>query len=538
MHRVADTEEYDYIVVGAGSAGAIVAAKLSEDPRSRVLLIEAGPDDTSHWTRVPLGFGKVLFDPRYMWYHKTGEEPGLGGRVLDLPHGKLVGGSSAINGLQYARGVPFDYDNWARLGASGWSFDEVLPVFKRMERFHGGASDQHGDSGPIGVEPVRWHTELADAFIDAANALGLPRNSDPNGALNEGVGYVNLTAWRGRRASTSQTYLKKARKRANLRVVSEAFATRILFEGREARGIRYEHAGAVHEATVRAEVILSLGALQTPQLLQISGVGPGALMQAHGIDPVLERAGVGDNLVDHVHVGVACRSQSKDTVNAIMASPLAKLRHGLDYYVGRRRGLLTMGASQAGGFLRTSPEQPGPDIQFGLTCFLPDPVDMWKLAKGSGFGIGSYFTRPRSRGHVRIASPTMRDAPGITCNYLTHDDDQAAALRGLKFIRKLMHTAPLSQYNLGEVMPGQQYRSDEELLDYARSACGTAFHFCGTARMGSDEDAVVDAKLRVRGLGRLRIADASVMPDIVTGNTNAASMLIGARAADFITSGT
>lgn len=527
-------ETFDYIVVGAGSAGAVVASALSADPGVSVLLLEAGPEDSSHWTKVPLGFGKVLFDPKYMWFHETQPEPGLGARRVSLPHGKVLGGSSAINGLQYARGVPFDYDNWERLGATNWSYKDVLPYFKRMERYHLGADEFHGEDGPIGVETVRWKTPLGDAFIAAGEAMGLPRNDDPNGQSGEGVGYVNVNAWRGRRSSTSEAYLKRARKRPNLRIVTEALATRILLKGREATGIRYERGGKTYEAHARAEVVLSLGALQTPQLLQVSGIGPAALLREHGVEPVHDLPGVGENLIDHVHAGVTCRSSSSHTINAIMSNPLSQLRHGLDYYLGRRRGVLTLGASQTGGFVRSRDGLPAPDLQFGLTPFLPDEVDMWKLAKGSGFGIGVYFTRPQSRGYVRMGSSDMREPPRIQCNYFTHEEDQAACVRGLNFVRKLMHTDPLSAFVEVELRPGPNVRSDDELLDYARQACGTAFHFCGTARMGTDIDAVVDPELRVHGIGRLRVADASVMPAIITGNTNAASMMIGERAAEFI----
>lgn len=531
---VSVSETFDYIVVGAGSAGAVVASTLSAEPNTTVLLIEAGPDDSSHWTKVPLGFGKVLFDPKYMWFHETQPEPGLGGRRLGLPHGKVLGGSSAINGMQYARGVPFDYDNWERLGATNWSYKDVLPYFKRMERYHRGADAFHGGDGPIGVETVRWKTPLGDAFIAAAEEMGLPRNDDPNGQSGEGVGYVNVNTWRGRRSSTSEAYLKKARKRPNLRIVTEALATRILIEDREAKGICFRRDGQAYQARARGEVILSLGALQTPQLLQISGIGPAALLRQYGVEPVHDLPGVGENLIDHVHAGVTCRSTSRHTVNAIMESPLSKLLHGLDYYLGRRKGLLTLGASQTGGFARSQDNLPGPDLQFGLTPFLPDETDMWKLAKGSGFGIGVYFTRPQSRGYVRMGSSDMRDPPRILCNYLTHEEDQAASVRGLNFIRKLMHTDPLASFMDTELRPGPDVRSNDELLAYARQACGTAFHFCGTARMGTDARAVVDPHLRVHGIGRLRVADASVMPAIVTGNTNATSMMIGERAAEFI----
>lgn len=529
---VADT--FDYIVVGAGSAGAVVASILSLDPAVSVLLLEAGPEDSSHWTKVPLGFGKVLFDPKYMWFHETQPEPGLAGRRLALPHGRVLGGSSSVNGLQYARGVPFDYDNWERLGATNWSYKDVLPYFKRMERYHRGADEFHGEGGPIGVETVRWRTPLGDAFIAAGEAIGLPRNDDPNGPTAEGVGYVNVNTSRGRRSSTSEAYLKPARNRPNLRVVTDALASRILLEGREARGIRYERGGEHHEAYARAEIVLSLGALQTPQLLQVSGIGPGTLLREHGVELVHDLPGVGENLIDHVHAGVTCRSSSRHTINAIMGNPLAKVLHGLDYYLGRRRGLLTLGAAQTGGFARSRDGLPAPDLQFGLTPFLPDETDMWKLAKGSGFGIGVYFTRPQSRGFVRMGSSDMRESPRILCNYFTHEEDQAACVRGLSFIRKLLHTDPLASFVDVELRPGLDVLTDDELLDYARKVCGTAFHFCGTARMGIDSGAVVDPQLRVHGIGRLRVADASVMPAIITGNTNATSMMIGERAAEFI----
>lgn len=531
------SEDYDYIVVGAGSAGAIVATRLTEDPQAKVLLLEAGPEDRSYWSRIPLGFAKILFDDRYMWRnHVTEPEPGLDGRSFPLPHGKLVGGSSAINGLVHIRGAPSDYDGWASLGAQGWGYRDVLPYLKKYERDHRGEGPYHGGSGPIGIELARWRNPLADAFIDAATrSLDLPRNDDFNGASMEGVGYWDLTTWRGRRTSTSLTFVEPNRGRANFRVLSEAYATKVAFEGREARGVHYERGGRSHFARARREVILSAGALQTPQLLQLSGIGPGALLQAHGIPVVQELKGVGENLSDHVQVGRKYLTNSPYTFNKKVGNLFTQFLAGVNYYLGPRNGPLTIGAALAGAFLRTRPGLESPDLHLHFLPFMPGEKG-WDLAKESGFRLGMYPCRARSRGYVRIASPAPRGELRIRFNHLAEEEDVNTLLGGMKLAKRVAEAMP-PDLEIRDIGPGEEGDTDEGLLAFIRSTADTAFHFSGTARMGTDEMAVVDPQLRVRGVAKLRVIDASVMPTPTSGNIQPAVLMIGEKGADLVKAG-
>lgn len=531
-----EIEEYDYVVIGAGSAGAIVASRLAEDGQSRVLLLESGPEDRSHWSKVPVGFAKMLFNPEYMWYHKSEPEPALNGRQIDLPHGRVVGGSSSVNGLVYVRGFPLDYALWVQNGARGWSYEDVLPFFRRSERNSRGASNYHGGDGPIGVEPARWRTALSDAFIAAGESVGLPRNDDFSGPYAEGVGYLDLNTSRGRRSSTSECFVKPSLRRSNFSLVSEAHVLRIEFEGRRARDVVYERGGEQLRARARGEIILSAGALQSPQLLQLSGVGNGELLSSLGISVVRDLPGVGENLMDHVHVGLNFTTRSKDTVNSIMANPLARALAGLNYYAGPRTSFLSVGAAGAGAFFCTRDGLEAPDVQVGLVPFIPDEKDVWKLAKGSGFRLGLSQTRPNSRGSVRIRSSDARDNPELRFNYLTDPEDMATLLAGIRYVRKLGKAEPLARLGSVEIAPGSRGDTQEGMLAYIRETASTSFHFSGTARMGTDDRSVVDPELRVHGIEGLRVVDASVMPTIVSGNTNAASMMIGERGAEFVKS--
>ncbi len=525
---------YDYIVVGAGSAGAVVAARLTEDPKTSVLLIEAGPEDAGFFSSVPLWFAKIISDPRYMWMHETAPEPQLEGRRVPVPHGKVLGGSSTVNGLVWVRGLEIDYRTWEEMGARGWGYRDVLPYFKKSETWSGGSDEWHGRDGPIHVENARWKTPLGDAFIASAmDALDLPRNDDFNGPHANGAGYWPLNTRRGRRSSTAEAYLKPNRGRANLHIVTEAFVTRVEFEGREAVGVVYEQGRETRRARANREIVLSAGALQTPQLLQVSGVGPGDLLARHGITPVHELKGVGGNLMDHVQLARIYETDSEYTLNAKVRSYFGQFLGGVEYYLGPRRGPLTIGASLAGAYYRTRPDMEFPDIHLHFLPYAPGPTG-YDLAEQSGFRFGLYPCRPKSRGHVRILSPEMREQPEILFDHLSNQEDVQTVMAGLRIAGRIARAPALQKVGLKEIAPGPLDENDSDLGDYIRETAATSFHFSGTARMGEDEMAVVDPELRVRGVGRLRVIDASVMPTIASGNTNPPVVMIGEKGADLM----
>lgn len=528
------SQDYDYVVVGGGSAGAIVATRLGENAENRVLVLEAGPENTSYWSRVPLGFAKILFQPRFMWLDwKTQPDESLGGTVYALPHGKLLGGSSAINGLVHVRGTPGDYDAWEKDGATGWNYKSMLPYFKKSETDSRGETEFHGGSGPFKVEPARWKNPLAEAFIDTASrVLGVPRNDDFNRDRIEGSGYWDMATWNGRRTSTDVVYLKGARKKPNLDVTTEATVTRIHFDGRRATGVTYRKDGREFRVSVRRDVVLSAGALHTPQLLQVSGVGPGALLQRHGISVVHDLPGVGENLMDHVQYGAKFKTSSPHTFNKKVGNWFTQGLQGMKHYLLPRNGPLNIGASLAGAFFRTDPALSEPDIQLHFLPFMPGPKG-WDLADFSGFRLGMYQGRPHSRGYARITSPSVDDQPDFVFNHLSHEADIAVAMAGMRAAMKIAAAMP-PELELEQLEPGPN-PSDEALLQFIRESSNTAFHFAGTARMGTDAMAVVDpTTMRVRGVEGLRVVDASVLPGEVTANIHPAVIGVAERAADLI----
>ena len=520
---------FDYVIIGAGSAGCVLADRLSADGRASVLLLEAGPRDKSFWIHVPLGYGKLFARTDVNWAYQSEPEPALNGRRVFTPRGKVLGGSSSINGLVHIRGQREDYDSW---GVPGWGFNDLLPYFKKSEDHENGASAWHGAGGPIAVSSLPDRHELCDAFIGSATALGIPRNDDFNGPTQEGTGYYQATARNGRRCSTAVGYLRPAEKRSNLRVEVEALATRVMFEGTRATGVSYEARGEKQEARAAREVILSAGTINSPQLLELSGIGPRALLERHAIPVVLDAPGVGEDLQDHFYCRTFWRCSRPITLNDDMLSVWREAKIGLQYLLFRR-GPLTVSAGYAGAFARTRPEIARPDAQIYFINFSTAKRG-GVLHPFSGFTLSVSQTQVESRGSVHIASRDPRAAPAIHYNYLATENDRRAMVEGLKLARRIAATPPLRDYITAEEFPGPRVRSDEEWLAFCREAGDTVFHPTSTCRMGTDAHAVVDAQLRVRGTERLRVVDASVMPAVPSGNINATVIAIAEKAAELI----
>jgi choline dehydrogenase len=525
---------HDYIIIGAGSAGCVLANRLSANARHSVLLLEAGPPDTNPWIHVPLGYGKLFATPSVNWMYQSEPEPELKGRRVFTPRGKVLGGSSSINGLVHIRGQREDFDEWARLGNNGWSYADVLPYFRKSENYQHGASAYHGAGGPLAVSDLPDRHALCDAYIAAAGEIGIPRNDDFNRERQEGAGYYQSTARNGRRASCAVGYLRPARRRDNLRVETGALVTRIRFEGQHAARVDYRVGDTTHTVHARREVLLCAGAINSPQLLQLSGVGPRALLERHGIPIVLDAPGVGEGLQDHFYVRTVWQCARPITFNDDMASLPRRIAAGLRYMLFRR-GPLTVSAGYAGAFVRTRQELTRPDVQFYFINFSTDKMGT-KLHPFSGFTASMSPLRPSSRGFVRICSADAREPPAIQYNFLSTEDDRRTAIDGLKMVRKLMHTNAMKPFVLAEHAPGDSVKTDAGWLEYAREAGATVYHPTSTCRMGQDLAAVVDERLRVRGVTGLRVVDASVMPNVVSGNSNAATIMIAEKGADMILS--
>ena len=523
---------YDYVIIGAGSAGCVLANRLSENGRHTVLLLEAGPKDDYPWIHIPIGYGKTMFHPVYNWGFRTEPEPGMNNRKMYWPRGRGLGGSSSINGLIFVRGQPEDYDRWAALGNRGWGWADVLPYFRKSEHNTRGASEFHGADGPMWSSDIREKHELMEAIIHAANELGVPRNDDFNGAAQEGVGYYQLFTRNGWRCSSATAYLRPAQRRRNLRVETGAQATAIAFEGTRATGVKYLQHGVTCAARVAREVILAAGALQSPQLLQLSGVGRAAVLEEMGIPVIRDVPGVGENLQDHLQLRLMYKVRKPITTNDQLRSFFGKLKIGLRWLL-LRKGPLAIGINQGGLFTHVLPESRTPDIQFHFAALSAEmaggtPHD-WP---GCTFSVCQL--RPESRGTVTIKSRDPLEPPAMRPNYLAAEADCRCAIEGVKFARRLAAAPALAEYIGEEYRPGVAATSDEALLEFARNHGATIFHPSGTCRMGTDAMAVVDERLKVHGLAGLRVVDCSIMPALTSGNTHAPVVMIAEKAADMI----
>ncbi len=523
--------QFDYVVVGGGTAGCVLANRLSADGRQKVLLLEAGPHDKSIWIHLPIGYGKTMFHKTLNWGFYTEPEPTMKNRRIYWPRGRTLGGSSSINGLIFVRGQSADYDNWAQLGNRGWGWDDVLPYFIRSEHNSKGASATHGGDGPLWCSDIDAKHELVETIIKGAEELGVPRSTDFNSGDSNGVGYYQLFTKHGWRCSTAVAYLRPARKRANLRVEVDAQATQIIMEGKRAVGVRYRHGGALQEVFAR-EVVLTAGALQSPQLLQLSGIGPRDLLARHGIDVVHHLPGVGENLQDHLQVRLMYKVAKPITTNDDLSSLSGKARIGLQWLL-TRSGPLAVGINQGGLFTRVLPGSATPDIQFHFGTLSADQAGgaphPW-----SGCTFSVCQLRPESRGSVTIKSRDPFEPPAMRANYLATETDRRCTVEGIKFARRLAATAALKPLLTAEYRPGPNVQGDDALLDFARETGATIFHPAGTCKMGSDPMAVTDARLRVHGIDGLRVVDCSIMPTLISGNTSAPVVMIAEKASDMI----
>lgn len=527
-----DFGAYDYIIVGAGSAGCVLANRLTQSGRHRVLLLEAGGADTNIWIHIPLGYGKLFVDPSVNWLYQTTPQPNLDNRQIGQPRGKVLGGSSSINGLVYIRGQRQDFDHWRQCGATGWAYDDVLPFFMKAEDQARGASAFHGAGGPLKVSDQSEPHPLCDAFIEAAIQAGHPANLDFNAAEQEGAGYYQTTSRNGVRISAAVAYLNPAKRRPNLRIVTGAHVTKLKMENNRVTGVEWRSGAESFSARVDGELILSAGAIGSPHIMQLSGLGPAALLRDRGVTPIVDLSGVGESLQDHLQVRVVYRAMRPFTFNDDLNNPLRTAFVGARYAL-ERKGPLTVSAGYAGGFFKTDQRLASPDIQIHLINFSTNKMGD-KLHPYSGFTASSCQLRPESRGSVRLVCPDPFTAPAIDPNYLATEGDRRANIEGLKLIRSIMSQPAIAPLVKAEEEPGATVASDEALGAYCRARGASLYHPTCTARMGDDPGAVVDARLRVRGVDGLRVADGSVMPTVVSGNSHAAIVMIGEKASAMI----
>ncbi len=538
MIRRNSEERFDYVVVGAGTAGCLLVDRLSADPKVSVCVIEAGPSDNHPYIHLPAGYIKTLYNPKYTWRFKTEPSTGSGGRSIAATQGKTLGGSSSINGLVYNRGQAADYDHWAQLGNSGWSYDEVLPYFKRGEKRIGSGDERyHGRDGSLPVTDIDWHHPLCDDFVLGAQSLGIPRNPDYNGASQEGVGYYQRVISNGARWSSAKSYLKTALNRPNVRLVTKAQVSRIMFDRKRATAVEYFQTGGV-TGTVHAarEVVVAAGAINSPKLLQLSGIGPMRLLQSLGIPVLHALEGVGENLRDHWAVRTVARVTGIGTINR-MVTGIPLLKEAARWALGKP-SVLSVSPSLVHVFWKSDDALSSPDLQLTFTPASYREGVAGLLDKYDGMTCGVWQQRPESTGYVRVISKVPQDDPLVQPNYLASETDQRTIVGGIRLAQSLLASEPLSRHFGGHVSPADDRSSDAEMLDFARNNGSTVFHLIGSCRMGPDEDArsVVDNQLRVKGVTGLRVIDASIMPTMPSANTMAATYMIAEKGADMIIS--
>lgn len=528
-------EQFDYVITGAGSAGCVLANRLTRDPAVRVLLLEAGPEDSNFWLKIPAGVPKVVNHPDLTWGYTTEPEPGLNGRRIGWPRGRTLGGSSSINGHVYMRGTWADYDGWRDMGCAGWGWDDVLPYFRRGERHWRGESALHGGSGELGISPVADRHIASQAFIQSAINVGIPPTDDFNGPEQEGVGWLDLMIRDGVRSSTSAAFLRPVLGRPNLKVQTGALVERVLIEQRRARGVLYTAGGRSRRAGA-GEVIVCGGTINSPQLLMLSGVGPAQHLTALGIDVQHDLPGVGQNLHDHIYAHCLAKVDPEFSLNRMISSNLRMLPDVLRY-ITSRKGLLTSAAAQVGLFTRTRPDVATPDMQLQMRPFsMISKNGMYSAEPSPAITASCTLLRPQSRGQLTLRSADPREAPRMVANYLTDPHDVPTLVAGIRLIRRIFATPPFAAHFRAEELPGAGLVTDEQIIGYLRDNAQSMYHPVGTCRMGAADDAaaVVDTRLRVRGIDGLRVVDASVMPAVPSGNTNAPTIMIAEKAADMI----